>query len=258
MVFWKRTLRMEEYKMFQDSCGTAYLSLGSLLPKAVMVLERGVSSISLAAPHLPLRTYFTGFCVKDGITPFQLLLVAYKLLVGWFIFYKSRGKSAPTPKEISYFYELKSQPMRDYREYWFLTTGFPMKQVLAFSWDFKILEYVPETELTEELRQRIAFYEPFSKGELESMLPSNEEDLAEGLVFPKSNALLKHSNTAPHPRREDKRPKHSALEHSESERVGSLPARGQHTPILTQPRSNNTDRQLVLVTSNTLTQIQSK
>ena len=116
--------------------------------------------------HLPLRSYFANFCVKAGIAPFQLIPPSYKLLAGWFIFCKSRRLEAPTPEEVLYFYGLKSQPMRghsdkvgfyrlerhpdvmcptchtarvpDLREYWFLTTGFPLKRVPALSLDFKI------------------------------------------------------------------------------------------------------------------------
>ena len=116
--------------------------------------------------HLPLRSYFANFCVKAGIAPFQLIPPSYKLLAGWYIFCKSRDLEPPTPEEVLYFYGLKSQPMRghadkigfyrlerypdvmcpschtarvpDLREYWFLTTGFPLKRVPALSLDFKV------------------------------------------------------------------------------------------------------------------------
>uniref|UniRef100_A0A803P435 Uncharacterized protein n=1 Tax=Cannabis sativa TaxID=3483 RepID=A0A803P435_CANSA len=93
----------------------------------------------------------------------------------------------------------------------------------------------------------------------EPMITSNKEDFREGMVLPKSSAMLKCANTAPPHGRGDKRAKHSTPGNSESSTAGSLPDGNQQTPLSTKPPINNAnDRKFVLVTPNSLTKMNSK
>uniref|UniRef100_A0A803Q382 Uncharacterized protein n=1 Tax=Cannabis sativa TaxID=3483 RepID=A0A803Q382_CANSA len=85
------------------------------LGESVSINVDGLSAWSWShissGPQLPLRTYFANLIAKIGIVPFQLIPSSYRLLDGWYVFYKINKLKVPSLKE-TFFYCVKANPMR--------------------------------------------------------------------------------------------------------------------------------------------------
>uniref|UniRef100_A0A803PY46 Uncharacterized protein n=1 Tax=Cannabis sativa TaxID=3483 RepID=A0A803PY46_CANSA len=132
------------------------------------LLEVALETIPKVAPsrkskkeaHLPLITYLAKFIARNGIALFQLIPLAYKLLAGWYIFYKINKFKAPTLEEILYFYGVKPQSMRknckklgSYKLEKYLDAHCPTKPI-------------PRSVETEELSNKVAQYKAFIEAQL--------------------------------------------------------------------------------------------
>uniref|UniRef100_A0A803NKC2 Uncharacterized protein n=1 Tax=Cannabis sativa TaxID=3483 RepID=A0A803NKC2_CANSA len=66
----------------------------------------------MSGAMLPLQDYFIDFFVFVGLSPYQLIPQAYRLLSGLYIFYVARNWAPPRLAKILYFYELLSVPKK--------------------------------------------------------------------------------------------------------------------------------------------------
>ena len=59
---------------------------------------------------MPLHDYFTGVANYFDICPFQLTPNSYRVLSALYILYNFKGWGVPSPHEINYLFDLKSNP----------------------------------------------------------------------------------------------------------------------------------------------------
>uniref|UniRef100_A0A803QR89 Uncharacterized protein n=1 Tax=Cannabis sativa TaxID=3483 RepID=A0A803QR89_CANSA len=141
--------------------------------KEIDLLIATVSRLRESCDHLPEPNPATinltlPLLASTGVAPFQFIPQVYSLSSRWYVLYVKHGKLAPTPKDVLYFYHIKSQSMRgykdkvgfyrfqtystsipyptshtrhmhDFKDYYFFTSGFPLRRVPTLSLDISLV-----------------------------------------------------------------------------------------------------------------------